>query len=229
MPVADFAGAAFNGILEAPGDEDWFAFVGKKNQNLRFEVFGSRIGTPIDPEISLYDANGKGIKSDGDRVGLDPQMDQRLPADGLYTVRVRDHLGQGGSTFVYRLEIGEPVRTPTLSIPRYGRYGQGRQRVTIPRGGRFATLVNVNRDGLGGDLAIAAADLPAGVTLTAPTAPANQSTWPVLFSAAGDAPAGGNPRRPAGLRRRPAGDRQRRPRSAGRLRQHPHRGRPRAV
>ncbi|MEM9701107.1 MAG: hypothetical protein AAF907_01535, partial [Planctomycetota bacterium] len=80
---------------------------------------------------------------------------------------------------------------PTLSIPRYGRYGQGRQRIVIPRGGRFATRFIVSRDGLGGELAIDAADLPEGVSLTVPTVPANQSTWPALFTAADDAPLGG--------------------------------------
>ncbi len=187
----EFAGAAFNGILSEPGEEDWFSFVGRKNQTLRFEVFGTRLGTPIDPEFDIFQFDGKYLKSGADRVGLDPREDYRLPADGAYAVRVRDHLKQGGPTFVYRFEVAPPVRTPALSIPRYGRYGQGRQRVVIPRGGHFATRVTVSRDGLGGDLAINAADLPEGVMITSPPAPANQSTWPVLFTAAEDAPLGG--------------------------------------
>ncbi|MEM9701008.1 MAG: hypothetical protein AAF907_01035, partial [Planctomycetota bacterium] len=132
-----FAGVAFNGILEESGDEDWFAFAGRKGQSLRFDVFGTRIGSPIDPEIAIFQQwDGKYLKANGDRVGLDPREDYRLPADGVYAVRVTDHLKRGGPHFVYRLEISPPVRTPTLSIPRYGRYGQGRQRIVSPRGGR---------------------------------------------------------------------------------------------
>ncbi|NNJ25100.1 PPC domain-containing protein [Alienimonas chondri] len=187
-----FEGVAFNGILEEPGDEDWFVFAGRKGQSLRFTIFGTRLGSPIDPELALYQQwDGKYLKGGSDRVGLDPQEDFSLPEDGTYAVRVRDHLEQGGPRFVYRFEISSPVRTPTLSIPRYGRYGQGRQRVVIPRGGHFATRVTVSRDGLGGELAVNAAELPEGVTITSPTVPANQSTWPVLFTAAEDAPLGG--------------------------------------
>ncbi|QDT14534.1 PPC domain-containing protein [Alienimonas californiensis] len=186
-----FAGLAFNGVLEQDGDHDHFAFIGRKGQNLRFDVFGTRIGSPIDAELRILDANGRNLKSGADRVGLDPREDFALPEDGLYVVAVHDQLERGGENFVYRVEVSPPVRTPTLSIPRNGRYGQGRQRVVIPRGGHFATRVTISRDGLGGELAIDAADLPEGVTVTAPKVPDNQSTWPVLFSAAEDAPLGG--------------------------------------
>ncbi|MFH5804575.1 PPC domain-containing protein [Alienimonas sp. DA493] len=186
-----FGGMAFNGILEEQGDVDHFAFVGKKGQSLRFDVFGSRLGSPIDPELRILAWDGRGLKSGGDRVGLDAREDFSLPEDGVYVVEVHDHLKRGGENYVYRVEVSSPVRTPTLSIPRYGRYGQGRQRVVIPRGSSFATRVTISRDGLGGDLAIDAADLPEGVTITAPTVPSNQSTWPVLFTAAEDAPLGG--------------------------------------
>ena len=182
---------AFNGILSEPGDVDCFSFHGKKNQTLRFDAYGRRIGSAIDPEIDIYGPDDKLLKSGSDREGLDPREDYKLPADGLYKVRVRDHLERGGPLFVYRLEVSPAVRTPTLSIPRYGRYGQGRQRIAVPRGGRFATRVTVSRDGLGEELQVGAAELPEGVTLVSPPMPSNQSTWPVVFAAAEDAPLSG--------------------------------------
>ena len=180
--------SAFNGILQEPGDEDWFAFEGKKGWYLRLEVFGRRLGSPIDPVLDLYGPDGKRIDGKEDTGGPDPRFDKRLAADGTYYLRVRDHLGRGGPLFVYRLECAAPQRTPSLSPPRHGRYGQDRQRVVIPRGGRYATRISVKRDGLGGTLAFEADRLPAGVSLLAPPVPNNQGTWPVLFAAADDAP-----------------------------------------
>ena len=192
VPAPTFTGVAFNGVLAEPGETDWFAFAGRKGQTLRFDAFGRRVGSAIDPELDILGPDGKHLKGVGDKVGLDAQEDFKLPADGVYRVQVRDHLKRGGPLFVYRLEVSPAVRTPTLSVPRYGRYGQGRQRIVIPRGGRYATQVIVNRDGLGGALALEADRLPAGVSLVTPPIPGNQSTWPALFVAAEDAPLGGS-------------------------------------
>ena len=188
---AYFAGAAFHGILAEPGDEDWFAFAARKGQRLRFEAFGRRIGSAADLELNLFDASGKHLKGISDDVGLDPRTDETVKADGIYFVRVRDHLGRGGPLLTYRLEVAPPVGRPTLSVPRHGRYGQARQRIAVPRGGRFATRVTVARDGLGGALTVDADRLPAGVTLDSPPMPGDQVTWPVLFTAADDAPLNG--------------------------------------
>ena len=180
--------SAFNGILQEPGDEDWFAFEGKKGWYLRLEVYGRRLGSPVDPVLDLYGPDGKRIDGKEDTGGPDPRFDRRLDADGTHYLRVRDHLGRGGPLFVYRLECSGPPPTPQLTLPRHGRYGQDRQRVVVPRGGRYATRVSVKRNGLGGVLAFDADRLPAGVSMTAPAVPNNQSTWPVLFAAADDAP-----------------------------------------
>ena len=183
--------SAFNGLLQEPGDEDWFAFEGKKGWYLRLEVFGRRLGSPIDPVLDLFGPDGKHVKGQEDTAGPDPRFDQSLPADGVYHLRVRDHLGRGGPLSVYRLECSAPPRTPTLTLPRHGRYGQARQRVAVPRGGRYATRVTVSRNGLGGELTFDADRLPAGVTLSGPPVPKDQVTWPALFTAAADAPLSG--------------------------------------
>ena len=180
--------SAFNGILQTPGDEDYFTFEGKKGWYLRLETFGRRLGSPIDPVLDLWGPDGKHVKGQEDTGGPDPRFDQSLPADGTYHLRVRDHLGRGGPLYVYRLECSAPPPTPQLTLPRSGRYGQDRQRIVVPRGGTYASRVSVKRNGLGGELAFDADRLPAGVAMTGRNVPGNQSTWPVLFAAAEDAP-----------------------------------------
>ena len=180
--------SAFNGILQEPGDEDWFAFEGKKGWYLRLACYGRRVGSPIDPVLDLYGPDGKRIDGKDDTGGPDPQFDKRLEVDGTHYLRVADPLGRGGPLFVYRVECSAPPAAPSLTLPRHGRFGQDRQRIVIPRGGRYATRVTVARNGLGGALAFDPDRLPEGVTLDAPVMPNNQSTWPVLFTAADDAP-----------------------------------------
>lgn len=191
VEIPDLGGVAFNGILETPGDSDFFVFVGKKYEYVSFDGFGTRIGSPIDMELRIYNSAGRSLKTMSDRAGLDPSESYRLPETGVYFVEVYDHLKRGGPTFVYRLEVDAKSATPTLSIPQAGRYYQDKQRIVIPRGNRFATRLTLSRDGLKDELAFDADTLPEGVTLSIPNVPGNQSVWPSVFAAAEDAPLGG--------------------------------------
>lgn len=183
--------AAFNGILQETGDQDFFKFTAKKGQQFDVECFGRRIRSPIDPVMYLYDANGRGIASNDDSRGPDSYFRFNVPADGEYTLMVRDHLQRGGLDFVYRVEFLPIQPKLTLSIPRVERYGQYRQQIFVARGNRFATTINLARQNFGGELALAPPQLPEGVTLHHEKVPANMSVMPVVFEAAQDAPLGG--------------------------------------
>ena len=189
-PAAVALPAAFNGVLTAAGDTDWFRFTGTKDRNVRFDAYARRVGSPADLVFDLYGPDGKRVSGADDARGLDPFVDFRLPADGDYTLAVRDHLRRGGETFVYRVEVADALPLPSLSVPRNGRYGQDRQRIVVPRGGRFATRVLISRQGFGGELALAADPLPEGVTLAAPGMPKDENEFVALFEAAEDAPLG---------------------------------------
>jgi hypothetical protein len=183
--------AAFNGILQESGDQDFFKFTAKKGQQFDVECFGRRIRSPIDPVMYLYDANGRGIASNDDSRGPDSYFRFNVPADGEYTLMVRDHLQRGGADFVYRVEFLPIQPKLTLSIPRVERYGQYRQQIYVARGNRFATTVNLARQNFGGELTLTPPTLPEGVTLHHEKVPANMSVMPVVFEAAQDAPLGG--------------------------------------
>ncbi|MCA9120010.1 MAG: PPC domain-containing protein [Planctomycetaceae bacterium] len=182
---------AFNGILETEGDVDCFKFAAKKGQVFEVECYGRRIRSAIDPVMNLYQADGKSIAGNDDSRGPDSYIRFNVPADGEYVVRVTDHLGRGGSDFVYRIEF-QPVKPDlALGIPRVERYGQYRQTIYVAQGNKVATIMNATRTNFGGDLVVEGGELPQGVTMQAEAMPSNMNVMPVLFEAAADAPLSG--------------------------------------
>lgn len=182
---------AFNGILEAPGDVDHFRFAAKKGEVYEVECYGRRIRSPIDPVMLLMNAQGAGITSNDDSRGPDSYFRFSVPADGEYVLQIKDHLGRGGKDFVYRVEFQPIKQSLTLSLPQTERYGQYRRQIYVAQGNRFGAVINAGRVNFGGDIALDGKDLPAGMTMVAETMPANQSSMPVVFEVAADAPLSG--------------------------------------
>ena len=184
--------SAFNGILQAQGDKDFFKFTAKKGQQFEVECYGRRIRSPIDPVMYLYNAAGGRVASNDDSRGPDSYFRFNVPADGEYTVMIQDHLLRGGADFVYRIEF-QPIK-PVLvvSIPRTERYGQYRQQIFVGKNNRFGTLVNVSRRNFAGILHLTPASMPEGITMHFDPMPANLSSMPVVFEAAANAPLSGH-------------------------------------
>ena len=65
----------------------------------------------------------------------------QVPEDGDYYMRITDHLGQGGETYVYRVEMTPVAPSLKIGIPRVDRYSQTRQTIVVPRGNRYGTLI----------------------------------------------------------------------------------------
>jgi hypothetical protein len=66
-----------------------------------------------------------------------------------------------------------------------------RQFAAVPRGGRYAALVNISRNNAPGDFKWEAPGLPKGVKLLNDVAPKDYGSMPLLYEAAPDAPLGG--------------------------------------
>ena len=196
---------AFNGILETKGESAFFRVRAKKDQNLEFQVYARRLGSPIDSVLTVLDARGRSLGSNDDASGLQDSMVRvKIPADGEYTVKVADQLGRGGPFYTWRVEITEVKPALTLSIPDTARYdNETRKSIVVPRGTRFAVLMNINRDSFNGDLALAFPGLPAGIRPLAETVPGSLSAVPIVFEAEADAPIAGKLLTPAA---RPAGE-----------------------
>jgi hypothetical protein len=184
---------ALHGRLAAAGEAHFHAFRGTRDQHLELRILARRLGSPLDPVLTVHGPKGNILGTNDDAAGHpDSLLRLRLPEDGEYTVKVADHLGQGGPARVYRLEVTEVRPQPVLSIPDTARYDyETRKSLAVPRGNRLAILVNVARDGLEGDLRLSFPGLPEGIEASPALVPAGVSAVPVVFSAAAEAPLAG--------------------------------------
>jgi len=94
-------------------------------QRVSFDVLGRRLGSPIDPQLSLYSARTRReLAHDNDSPGCqtDPRLTHVFKEAGEYIIEVKDVLNRGGPDFVYRLRVGDfPVAT--VPIPMAARRG----------------------------------------------------------------------------------------------------------
>lgn len=179
---------AFNGVIGKQGDEDLVRFTAKKGQVFDVECYARRLGSGLDPIINIFNAaDKKHIVGNDDSRGPDSYVRFQVPADGDYILRVRDHLKRGAGDFVYRVEF-QPVKPQLiLSIPRVDRYSQLRQTIAVPKGGRFATLVNATKLNFGGEIELLGDNLPPGITMHAQPMRSNLNVMPVVFEASDEA------------------------------------------
>jgi hypothetical protein len=91
--------------------------------------------------------------------GRDSRLHFTAPADGEYTVRLRDVQGRGGAGFYYRLQFRE-------AKPDF-RFFAGVENLNVPRGSRVPFTVSVERlDDMNEPIAVELADpLPQGFAL----------------------------------------------------------------
>lgn len=186
---------ALNGIISEAKDVDYFKMPLKKGMRLDLRCYAQTLGSPLDPVISLQNAKGGNVGNNDDGGGLrrlDSKLTVNIPADGDYFIRVTDHLERGGPTFVYRLEVMASEPELAFSSPEYSVNDTHlRQFVAVPRGGRYATLVNISRNNVSGDYKWVTPNLPPGVKLLNEVMPGNLPNTPLVFEAAPDAPLGG--------------------------------------
>lgn len=182
---------AFNGVIGEPGDIDHFRFGATKGQRLEVTCHARRLRSGLDSVVTIHNLDGGQLAGNDDARGPDSGFRFDVPEDGEYILRVKDHLDRGSPDFVYRVEMLPPEPSLRLSIPRIDRYSQTRQTIFVPRGNRYAVLINASRRNFGGDLKLDDSQLPDGITMTAPIMKDGQGQVPVVFEAAADAPLGG--------------------------------------
>ncbi|QDU64143.1 putative subtilase-type serine protease precursor [Planctomycetes bacterium Pan216] len=180
--------AAVHGIISEKGDTDWFKFDAKKGQVIDFRVFGRGLRSPLDSVLDIYNAKGQRVAGNDDSGAPDSYSRYRIPADGEYMFRVRDHLMAGGADYVYRVEA-TPV-TPTMSIVAMPIQQRRRDadRLAVPRGNRSMVLLRVARKDFGGEVKLDVGDLPKGVTAINTVISDKTDRVPLLIEASADAP-----------------------------------------
>jgi hypothetical protein len=193
--VAGPAPGAFHGVVGKAGETKYFKFAAKKGQTFDVHCYARRLGSPLDPvmHISLNNNGQLGTYLAGnDDNGASPDSYFRfnVPDDKEYVLYVHDHLRKGGPDYFFRVEFTPVVATTTVGIPKVDGNNvsnQDRQNVTVPKGGRYATLVNVQRSDWGGPATLAFPGLPGGVTVAADAVDPGLGTVPVVFEAKTDA------------------------------------------
>ena len=80
----------------AAGDLVITLLFGGKGQKLQLKITSNASGFPLDPVLSLYDAEGKLLKEVDDvSRQLDPELQWTAPADGLVHAEIRDMHDRG--------------------------------------------------------------------------------------------------------------------------------------
>ena len=123
--------AVANGQI-LPGEVDRFHFTARHGQRL-VAVVNARELIPyladavpgwFQATLALYDAKGREVAYDDDfRFNPDPVLAYTIPADGRYTIEIKDAIYRGREDFVYRLALGE-LPFVTGIFPLGGQSGQ---------------------------------------------------------------------------------------------------------
>lgn len=98
----------------------FYRFSVTSGQQLTFDVWAGRLGSPLDPIITLLRPDGQPIAYVDDTPGLngDAQLVHQFEEGGEYVVELRDIQHRGGGNHFFRLRIDQgPLTLPTESSP----------------------------------------------------------------------------------------------------------------
>ena len=104
---------------------DYFKITVAAGQRVSFDLLSRRLGSPMDPQISLYNAKTKReIAHDNDSPGsqTDPRLTHVFKEAGDYIIEVKDVLNRGGADFGYRLRVGD-FPLATVPVPMAAKRG----------------------------------------------------------------------------------------------------------
>ncbi|MEZ6113565.1 MAG: PPC domain-containing protein [Pirellulaceae bacterium] len=130
-----------------------FRFTATKGKKLRLKVLARTLLSPLDAVLLVFDSTGKMLQEIDDVARQrDPELVFTPPADGDYTVAVRDLHRRGGDRFVYRLSVSEVQPDFALSLAADSfvlKAGEPLEiAVTIDRRDGFSEPIEVSVDGL---------------------------------------------------------------------------------
>ncbi len=175
VPVLVKLPVTINGRIFPHGNVDDWSFALRKGQTATCEVNASRLGSPLDARLQLFDPRGRVVAENDDHFGTDPFLRFTAKEDGVHRVRVADANFKGGQAFVYRLTLTtaphvapvavtqptptapgfrlsligiDPKATPTADAVTLLRGGQVKLRVNAERFGGFADAIPLTIDGL---------------------------------------------------------------------------------
>jgi hypothetical protein len=149
---------SLTGRLMKPGDVGKVAVSAKKGQALSIRVESRDLGLDVNPVIRVLDATGKQLATaEPKAINKDADLSFTPPADGVYTVEVRDLHAGGGPRFVYLLRVAAPEPDFELTVTA--------DRFALKPGTPLDIPVTIARKGgFARDAEVIAEALPAGVS-----------------------------------------------------------------
>jgi hypothetical protein len=180
--------AGISGRIDKEGQIDCYAFEAKAGDRLTFTIFAADHGSPLDSVLRILNDKGQPLAENDDYSDRVAHADSRIeswtaPGNGRYILEVRDLHLRGGPAFVYFLEARPSTPSFTLDTDTDK---------TILAPGVFSVIyARVRRlEGFSGEVKLAIAGLPKGVTASCGRILADGNDGCILLMAATDAPTG---------------------------------------
>jgi hypothetical protein len=190
------------GRVEKKRDRDWYSFAAKKGDVLSIDLYGDRLGSPLDLYAVLKGSGAKGativeLDDNPEAVpnqffarGEDPPRYQfRVPADGTYLLQVssRDADFDASPRHLYRVRL-TPER-PDFRLVLMPPSATAPDACILRRGAtQFYTALVTRLDGFNSEITLTADGLPQGVTCPPQTIAAGQRQGVLVLTAAEGAP-----------------------------------------
>ena len=172
------------GQINSQKDRDVFCFDALKNQRVRCEVFGYRIGSAIDTTIRVRGEKNRMLAANADAGGSDSRLVATIPSDGSYTVVVQNINGGFGPLVRYQLDVRLEQPSFNFAAKEIERFTQQRQQIAVPAGNRFALILTAQRNEFDGSFQLNGGALPDSIRMFSRPMPAGGTTMPVVFEAA---------------------------------------------
>lgn len=158
--------SAVSGRIETEADIDCYAFDARKDERISIEVLARRNGSALDSIVRLLNDKGNPVIENDDlrqwgRRTLQDSLIENwtVPADGRYTIEVRDVHLRGGADYVYGLEI-------THATPRFDLVMDTDKSWLTPGSCAAIFVRAVRRNGFDGEVQLHIEGLPEGVSAT---------------------------------------------------------------
>ena len=201
---------AFNGIIEHEAKMDWFRFTARKGERYRIRSYSARLGSPLDPIITIQPAPGTESTidetvddstfhmhdlADNKRLAHSMKMDPvtifEPDVDGDFLLGIGDSQFLAGPQHVYRVEVQPVVDQAFIDVQRdYREARSKREAFVVPRGNTMErrmifSIPAGNR--YRGEVEFIAEGLPPGVTMQCAPTKVGARWFQLIFTAGEDA------------------------------------------
>lgn len=152
---------------------DYYKITVTAGQHLSFDVLGRRLGSAIDPQISIFHAQTKReLAHENDSPGCqnDPRLAYTFKDAGDYLIEVKDTTLRGGADYGYRLRVGD---FPLVTTPMPLAVRRGTKVVVMFSGPHASRLAPINMT--------VPADPAVNTIWVAPKGPSGLHGWPVAL------------------------------------------------